>query len=30
MEKDIKAMEAKLEAAGAPYTPGRMIDYSNN
>lgn len=27
---DIKAMENKLEAAGAPYTPGRMIDYGKN
>lgn len=26
MNQDIKAMETKLEAAGAPYTPGRMID----
>ena len=30
MNTEIKAMEAKLEAAGAPYTPGRMIEYGKN
>jgi hypothetical protein len=30
VNNDIKAMEEKLEEAGAPYTPGRMIDYGNN
>jgi hypothetical protein len=29
-EKDIKALEQKLEAAGAPYTPGRMPDWKKN
>ena len=27
MNTDIKNLETKLEAAGAPYTPGRMVDY---
>ncbi len=26
MENDIKNLERKLEAAGAPYTPGRMVE----
>jgi photosystem II stability/assembly factor-like uncharacterized protein len=30
MNNEIKNMEAKLEEAGAPYTPGRMIDYGKN
>lgn len=29
-EKDIKALEQKLEAAGAPYTPGRMPEWKKN
>ena len=29
-EKDIKALEQKLEAAGAPYTPGRMPEWNRN
>jgi photosystem II stability/assembly factor-like uncharacterized protein len=29
-EKDIKAIEQKLEAAGAPYTPGRMPEWKKN
>ena len=29
-EKDIRALEQKLEAAGAPYTPGRMPDWKKN
>jgi photosystem II stability/assembly factor-like uncharacterized protein len=29
-EKDIKALEQKLEAAGAPYTPGRVPDWKKN
>jgi hypothetical protein len=29
-EQDIKAIEQKLEAAGAPYTPGRMPEWKNN
>lgn len=27
MDVDVKNLEKKLEAAGAPYTPGRSIDY---
>ncbi len=27
LEKDLKALEVALEQAGAPYTPGRMIDW---
>lgn len=27
LNEDIKALERKLEAAGAPYTPGREVDY---
>lgn len=30
VETDIKAMERKLEAAGAPYTPGRVMEYGRN
>jgi len=30
VQNEVKAMEQKLEAAGAPYTPGRMIEYGNN
>ncbi|GAB5553931.1 MAG: hypothetical protein Sapg2KO_35220 [Saprospiraceae bacterium] len=30
VQNDIKAMEQKLEAAGAPYTPGRMMEYGKN
>lgn len=30
MNNDVKNMEAKLEKAGAPYTPGRMIEYGKN
>ncbi|MEO0339267.1 MAG: glycosyl hydrolase [Bacteroidota bacterium] len=30
VNSDIKAMESKLEAAGAPYTPGRMMDFGRN
>lgn len=29
-ENDIKALETKLEAAGAPYTPGRMPEWKEN
>jgi photosystem II stability/assembly factor-like uncharacterized protein len=29
-EKDIRAIEQKLEAAGAPYTPGRMPEWKKN
>jgi photosystem II stability/assembly factor-like uncharacterized protein len=29
-EQDIKAIEQKLEAVGAPYTPGRMPEWKNN
>jgi len=29
-EQDIKAIEQKLEAVGAPYTPGRMPDWKKN
>jgi len=27
MEKDLKELEARLEAAGAPWTPGRIPDW---
>jgi hypothetical protein len=27
---DIKALEQKLEAAGAPYTPGRLPEWKKN
>jgi hypothetical protein len=27
---DVKALEQKLEAAGAPYTPGRIPDLKKN
>lgn len=30
MNTDIKNLETKLEAAGAPYTPGRMVEYGSN
>lgn len=30
IDKDIPALEQKLEAAGAPYTPGRLPDYRKN
>ncbi len=30
MDNDIKGFERKLEAAGAPYTPGRTVDYGEN
>jgi photosystem II stability/assembly factor-like uncharacterized protein len=30
IETDIKSLEIKLEAAGAPYTPGRIPDYKKN
>lgn len=30
MDNDIKNFERKLEAAGAPYTPGRTVDYGEN
>lgn len=29
-EKDLKALEQKLEEAGAPYTPGRGVEYGSN
>ena len=27
LNEDIKRLEQKLEAAGAPYTPGRAVEY---
>jgi hypothetical protein len=27
---EIKSLEQKLEAAGAPYTPGRLPEYKKN
>ncbi|MFN7116980.1 MAG: glycosyl hydrolase [Saprospiraceae bacterium] len=30
LDVDIKNLEKKLEAAGAPYTPGRAVDYGKN
>lgn len=30
LEVDIKNLEKKLEAAGAPYTPGRVVEYGKN
>lgn len=30
LEVDIKNLEKKLEAAGAPYTPGRTVEYGKN
>ncbi len=27
LNRDVRALELKLEAAGAPYTPGREVDY---
>lgn len=30
LEVDIKNLEKKLEAAGAPYTPGRAVEYGKN
>ncbi|MBK7338858.1 MAG: glycosyl hydrolase [Saprospirales bacterium] len=30
LNEDIKRLEEKLEAAGAPYTPGRAVEYGGN
>ena len=30
IQTDMKALEQKLEAAGAPYTPGRLPEYKKN
>lgn len=30
MDQDLKALEEKLEKAGAPYTPGRKVEWNKN